>query len=65
MQASKPADIAITWLSDAGRNLAANLVEHGYSVAACDAFPEVLENARGVSGASLGLLDSLGGLSSR
>ncbi len=62
MQASKPADIAIPWILDVGRVLAANLVDHGYSVAAYDAFPEVLENARGVPGSSLGLLDSLAGL---
>ena len=62
MQTRTLADIAIIGLGVMGRNLALNFVDHGFSVAAYDAFPEALEGAREALGASVGLHDSLEGL---
>ena len=62
MQTQTLADIAIIGLGVMGRNLALNFVDHGFSVAAYDGFPEALEGARGALGKSVGLHDSLQGL---
>ena len=59
MQTRTLADIAIIGLGVMGRNLALNFVDHGFSVAAYDTFPEVLDGAREELGASVGLYDSL------
>ena len=59
MQTRTLADIAIIGLGVMGRNLALNFVDHGFSVAAYDTFPEVLDGAREELGASVELYDSL------